>query len=301
MVNAKIIFIAGPTASGKSAAAINVAKLRDGEIVNADAMQVYADLAIITARPPPVDETQIRHHLYGTMDGGEACSAGHWARLAADCIADILARGKTAIITGGTGLYFKSLEEGLSPVPDIRAEVREQARLRREALGATAFREEVITRDPQMVRLPEGDAQRLLRAWEVFEATGETLTSFQERPREPMIEGPIEKAIILPERSELYQRCDARAAEMFSAGAMDEVRALMARALDPQFPVMKALGVPEITSLLRGEIDMGEALAMTQQNTRRFAKRQTTWFRHQTMGWPVHSSAQEVVQALTGE
>ncbi len=298
MVDACIIFIAGPTASGKSAAALDVAQLRGGEIVNADAMQVYSDLRIVTARPSEHEEALVPHHLYGVLDGGEACSAGRWARLAADCIKDILTRGKTAIVTGGTGLYFKSLEEGLSPIPDIPPEVRLAAAARREKIGPAAFRDEVIARDPAMARLPEGDAQRLLRAWEVIEATGETLSSFQRLPRTPMIEGRIEKAVILPEREVLYKQCDARAATMFAAGAIEEVRMLCARDLDPSLPVMKALGVQEIAELIRSEITHDEALAKLQQNTRRFAKRQTTWFRHQTPGWPVYEAAKAMLSGL---
>ncbi|NOX95599.1 MAG: tRNA (adenosine(37)-N6)-dimethylallyltransferase MiaA [Alphaproteobacteria bacterium] len=298
MVDARIIFIAGPTASGKSAAALGVAKARGGEIVNADAMQVYSDLRIVTARPSEEDEALVPHHLYGVFDGGEACSAGRWALLAADYIKDILGRGKTAIVTGGTGLYFKSLEEGLSPIPDIPPDVRLAAEARREKIGPSAFRDEVIARDPVMARLPEGDAQRLLRAWEVIEATGDTLSSFQNLPRAPLIDGPIEKAIILPERKALYERCDVRAAAMFVAGAIEEVRMLCERGLDPSLPVMKALGVQEITGFIRGDLTSGEALAKLQQNTRRFAKRQTTWFRHQTRGWPLYETAHEALTVL---
>jgi tRNA dimethylallyltransferase len=301
MENARIIFIAGPTASGKSAAALGVAEARNGEIVNADAMQIYRDLRVLTSRPSLEDEALVPHHLYGVLDGGEACSAGRWARMASDCIEDIHARGKTAIITGGTGLYFKALEEGLSSIPETPPEIREKARLRREALGPAAFRDEVIERDPAMARLPEGDAQRLLRAWEVIEATGKPLSSFQDFPREPLIEGPVDKAIILPAREALYGNCDARAENMFSTGAVEEVRALCARSLDPSLPVMKALGVPEIAGAIRGEISRDAALALVQQNTRRFAKRQTTWFRHQARGWPQYDMGQAAVEALSAQ
>jgi tRNA dimethylallyltransferase len=301
MENARIIFIAGPTASGKSAAALGVAEARNGEIVNADAMQIYHDLRVLTSRPSLEDEALVPHHLYGVLDGGEACSAGRWARMASDCIEDIHARGKTAIITGGTGLYFKALEEGLSPIPETPPEIREKARLRREALGPAAFRDEVIERDPAMARLPEGDAQRLLRAWEVIEATGKPLSSFQDFPREPLIEGPVDKAIILPAREALYANCDARAENMFSTGAVEEVRVLCARSLDPSLPVMKALGVPEIAGAIRGEISRDAALAMVQQNTRRFVKRQTTWFRHQAREWPQYDAGPAAVEALSAQ
>ena len=298
MVNARIIFIAGPTASGKSAAAVEVARVCGGEIINADAMQVYRDLRIVTARPSGEDEAEVPHHLYGVLNGAEACSAGRWAHMAADCIHDILGRGETAIVTGGTGLYFKSLEEGLSPIPETPPGVRLAAKARREAIGPAAFRDEVIARDPAMARLPEGDAQRLLRAWEVREATGKTLSSFQTLPRTPLIDGPVKKAVILPEREALYAQCDSRAASMFATGAIEEVRMLCERGLDPSLPIMKALGVQEITGLLREELGRDEALALLQQNTRRFAKRQTTWFRHQARDWPQYETAQAALSAF---
>jgi len=292
------LFIAGPTASGKSAAALALARETNGEIVNADAMQVYRDLRIVTARPAPADERAVPHRLYGVLDGAERCSAGRWARMAAGVVADIRARGKRPVLVGGSGLYFRALAEGLSPIPETPPEIRAAAQARRERLGAAAFREEVVARDPAMARLPDGDAQRLLRAWEVVEATGEPLSHFQSLPRAPLIDGPVVRAMIDPPRETLYARCDARAASMLEAGAVEEVRALLARGLDPALPVMKALGVPEIAGLLRGEISRGDALARLQQNTRRFAKRQTTWFRHQAADWPRYDSAEALVRGL---
>ena len=176
MADAKTVFIAGPTAGGKSAAALALARRIGGEIVNADAMQVYRDLRILTARPSDADEAAAPHHLYGALDGAEACSAGRWARMAAVIINEIAARGRTAIVTGGTGLYFKALEEGLSPIPETPPAVRAEAQARREELGPAAFRAEALARDTAMAHLPEGDAQRLLRVWEVFEATGKPLS-----------------------------------------------------------------------------------------------------------------------------
>lgn len=299
MKKARIIFIAGPTASGKSSAALRMAAALDGEIINADAMQIYKDLRTVTARPSEDEESRIPHHLYGVLDGAEACSAGRWVRLAVDCIDEISARGKAAILVGGTGLYFKALVEGLSPIPDVPAETRDAARARHDALGAAAFRDEVIVRDPAMARLPEGDTQRLLRAWEVFEATGAPLSSFQDMPRTPQLTKPVTKAVILPDRETLYVACNARAQEMFSAGAIDEVRALIARDLDSALPAMKALGVPEIALFLRGECEREEALELLQRNTRRFAKRQMTWFRHQAPDWPKYETPTEAIAGLT--
>lgn len=286
MEQAGIIFIAGPTAAGKSGAALAIADRLGGEIVNADAMQVYKDLRIVTARPSPAEEARAPHHLYGVVDGAERCSAGRWARMAAPIIEDIRARDRVAIIVGGTGLYFRALEEGLSPIPDVAPEIREMGKRRRGALGPDAFREEVITRDAAMARLPAGDAQRLIRAWEVFEATGQTLSDFQAMARTPMIAGPVRRVIVEPARETLYARCDARAATMLCDGAIDEVARLRDRGLDVDLPVMKALGVSEMFALLAGDCDDAACLAALQQSTRRFAKRQLTWFRNQAAQWP---------------
>ena len=294
MDGASVILIAGPTASGKSAAALALAKKLDGEIVNADAMQVYSDLCILTARPPTQEEAAIPHHLYGVLDGAERCSAGRWARLASETIRDILARGRPSIVVGGTGLYFRALEDGLSPIPEIPAAVRERAGERIKELGPAAFRAEVVARDPAMARLPEGDSQRLLRAWEVFEATGKPLSHFQTLPRTPLIESVASRIVIDPPRDVLYARCDARATAMLAEGAVEEARALIARGLDPALPVMKALGVAEIGAMLRGALTKDDALALLQQNTRRFAKRQLTWFRNQAADWPRAASADDV-------
>ncbi|WDI32059.1 tRNA (adenosine(37)-N6)-dimethylallyltransferase MiaA [Hyphococcus flavus] len=301
MNDAGVIFIAGPTASGKSAAALTLAQQTGGEIVNADAMQVYADLRIVTARPSSGDERLAQHHLYGVLDGAERCSAGRWAQMAVTAITDIHARGGTAIIVGGTGLYFRSLEEGLSPIPDVPIEIREAAKKRREDIGPAAFREEVIANDPVMARLPEGDTQRLVRAWEVFEATGKPLSYYQELPREPFLSNVSSRVVIEPSRETLYARCDQRAAQMLSEGAIEEVKSLIERGLDPSLPVMKALGVPEIAAFFSSEITREEALATLQQSTRRFAKRQLTWFRNQAAGWPRAGNADEIVKQITSD
>jgi tRNA dimethylallyltransferase len=287
MRDAQLYFIAGPTASGKSAAALALGTQTGGVIVNADAMQVYQGLRIITARPSEADEARVPHRLYGVLEPSERCSAGRWARMAADEIAAIHASGKPAIVVGGTGLYFKALLEGLSPIPDTPPAVREAARARRETLGAAAFRDEVIARDPGMTHLPEGDAQRLMRAWEVVEASGKTLTYFQSLPRTPLVSVDPQKTILAPPREKLYAQCDQRAEAMFAQGGVEEVEALLARRLDPQLPAMKTLGVPEIAAYLNGAMSREEALSALQQNTRRLAKRQMTWLRHQMEGWSV--------------
>ncbi|WP_411819772.1 tRNA (adenosine(37)-N6)-dimethylallyltransferase MiaA [Hyphococcus formosus] len=295
MSAANLIFIAGPTAGGKSAAALSVAEQLDGEIVNADAMQVYRDLRVLTARPSAEDEAKIPHHLYGVVDGATRYSAGIWAARAAQIIAEIQSRGKTAIVVGGTGLYFRALEEGLSPIPDTPQSAREEALDRWNKLGAEGFRQEVITTDPPMARLPVGDTQRLLRAWEVQKATGKPLSYFQALPRKPLVEEVSGRVIIVPVREALYANCDRRAAQMLEEGAIDEVRALMERKLDPAMPVMKALGVAELVSFLSGAADREATLSQLQQNTRRFAKRQMTWFRNQAAEWPqVHNGAEAI-------
>ena len=293
-----LIFIAGPTASGKSATATALAGALNGEIINADAMQVYNDLNIITARPTPGDEAIATHHLYGALDAAERCSAGRSSRLATVALDQCAAHGIVALVCGGTGLYFRALEEGLSPVPETPAAVRSLAQARRDALGPEAFRDEVVAQDPAMARFPAGDAQRLLRAWEVFSATGKPLSWHQARPRAPVVDNVDARIVIEPPRDILYARCDARAAMMMEEGAIEEVRALLARDLDPALPVMKALGVPEIAAMLRGETDAKTALEMLQQNTRRFAKRQLTWFRNQAPDWPRAESAEEAEGVL---
>ncbi len=298
MATSNVVFIAGPTASGKSGAALALAQKTGGEIVNADAMQVYRDLRILTARPSIEDETAVPHHLYGTLDAAGRCSAGRWARMAADAIAQINARGQIAIVAGGTGLYFKALEEGLSPIPDAAPEARARAIARRAAIGPAAFHAEVIANDPAMERFPASDAQRLMRAWEVFEGTGKPLSHFQAMARTPLIGAVTAKVVIAPPRACLYANCNARAAAMFTAGAVEEVRALLARGLDPALPVMKALGVPEISAFVRGETGQEEALSTLQQNTRRFAKRQMTWFRGQATDWPRAETLEAAAEIL---
>ena len=294
-----VVFIAGPTASGKSAAALAAAEAVGGEIVNADAMQVYRDLRILTARPSEAEEAKAPHHLYGVLDGRERCSAGRWARMAARVIEDVRRRGRPAIIVGGTGLYFRALEEGLSPIPDVPAAIRARAKARHGEIGAEAFREEVVARDPPMARLAVADTQRLLRAWEVHEATGRALSDYQSQSGTPLIEERPRKIVIEPDRDVLYGRCDERAAAMLEAGAVAEVEGLLARGLDPDLPVMKALGVSETADFLRGRSTRDEALAALQQTTRRFAKRQLTWFRNQAADWPRVAGVESAVAELS--
>ncbi|MEQ8934676.1 MAG: tRNA (adenosine(37)-N6)-dimethylallyltransferase MiaA, partial [Amphiplicatus sp.] len=244
--SANAAFIAGPTASGKSAAALMLAERLGGEIVNADALQVYADLDILSARPTPEEMGAVSHHLFGFLDGAERGSAGRWAREAARIIGEIEARGRIALVVGGTGLYFKALEDGLSPIPAIPDEAREEARATLEKLGAEAFRNELIARDPGAARIAPADRQRLTRSWEVLAATGRSFSAFQAEARAPLIGQARAKVVINPDRDALYAACDARFDRMLARGGLEEARRLMARNLPDHLPVMKALGAAEL-------------------------------------------------------
>jgi tRNA dimethylallyltransferase len=299
-VKKRVVFIAGPTASGKSAAALDLAEKIGGEIVNADAIQVYRDLEILSARPGADELARAPHHLFGFLDASARCSAGMWAREAAAAIADVHERGKAAIVVGGTGLYFRALEEGLSPIPDASEEAREAARRRLAELGPEAFRAEVVARDPAMARIAANDAQRLLRAFEIYEATGLPLSHFQEAPRQPLIGAVTARVVIEPDRQALYAACDARFDQMLEKGGLDEARRLAGRGLDPGLPAMKALGAAELIAHLTGAMTLDEAADLARRNTRRFAKRQITWFRHQAADWPRAAGPAAALAALAG-
>jgi len=281
------VLIAGPTASGKSALALRLAQATDGEIVNADALQVYRDLRVLSARPPPYEKALVPHHLFGVADAAETWSAGRWLTAAVEALGGIAARGRPAIVVGGTGLYFRALTDGLVEVPAIPAAARRTAREGFERLGEAAFRDELRRRDPAAeARIYPGDRQRLTRAFEVHEATGRSLSDWQAATT-PILEPGSWTAVALElDRAELYARCDARFQAMIAAGALEEVRALAARGLDPQLPAMKAVGMRELAAHLAGELSLEAAIAAAQQETRRYAKRQLTWLRQQTPDWP---------------
>ena len=281
-----VTLIAGPTASGKSALALALARDRGGEIVNADSMQLYADLRILTARPDAAETGLAPHHLFGIADAAEAWSVGRWLTAAREVLAGIAARGREAFVVGGAGLYFFALTRGLSEMPAVPAATRREAMSLFDAEGEAAFRDRLATIDPAAAaRISIGDRQRLTRAFEVFLATGRSLTDWQ-TPAAPLLPQGAWRALILePPRNELYARCDTRLAAMLDAGALDEVAALVARDLPPALPAMKALGVAPFAAHLRGDLTLAEALAAAQRDTRRYAKRQTTWFRNQTPDW----------------
>jgi tRNA dimethylallyltransferase len=275
------IVIAGPTASGKSALALAVARAFHGTVINADSMQVYRELRILTARPAPSDEATLPHRLYGVLPAAETCSAGRWRTLALAAIAEAEEAGRPPIVVGGTGLYLEALLRGLAPVPDIPAPARAAARAERDRLGAAGFHAALAELDPVMAeRLHPGDSQRVLRAFEVVSATGRSLADWQAAPAGPGLERPSLVLVLDPPRRALYARCDARFRRMVAEGGIDEARALLALGIDPDLPAMKAVGVPELARHLAGDCDLETAIAAAQQATRRYAKRQLTWLRH---------------------
>jgi tRNA dimethylallyltransferase len=290
------VVIAGPTASGKSAYAIALARVVGGEIVNADALQLYADLQIVSARPAAQEMKAVPHHLFGAWDGAQAASAALWRRQALAVIDAIWQRGHVPIIVGGTGLYLRALLDGLSNVPEIPEKIRTAVR----AMSTFDRAGALVREDPVMAaRLTPYDGQRLARALEVIRATGRSLCSFHGAKANGLTQSAqVIAARLLPDRALLYARCDARLAAMLDAGALDEVRALDARALSADLPVMKAVGVPELLAQVRGETDLATALAAAQQSTRRYAKRQYTWFRNQCADWELNLDLDQMVIIL---
>jgi len=279
-----VMMIGGPTASGKSALAAAVAAEWNGTVINADSMQVYRELCLLTARPRGAELKAVPHRLYGSLSGAEACSAGRWRDLAVAEVEAALGEGRLPILAGGTGLYLKAFAEGLNEIPVDPAELRAAARAELAEMGNAAFHARLAGRDPAMAaRLRSGDSQRLLRAWEVLAATGRSLADWQAEPTTP---APYRFArlCLLPPRQALYAVCDARLEAMVGQGVLDEVEALLALGLDPALPVMKAVGVPEFAAYLAGDCCLEDALARAQQATRRYAKRQMTWLRHQYIG-----------------
>jgi len=281
------VLIAGPTASGKSALALALAEKLGGTIVNADSMQVYANLRVITARPSPEEEARVQHVLYGHVDEAENYSVGRWSLDVAEALAGVAAQGRVPILVGGTGLYFKALTEGLAAVPPVPAEIRSQVRARLAAEGVAPLYAELIERDPVTAhRLMPLDRVRIARALEVILATGRSLSEWHQQGMAPLIDpARAVKIFVNRERGDLVSRIDARFATMLQAGALDEVRALAARHLDPLLPAMKAHGVPWLVRHLDGEISLDEAAEGARMDTRRYAKRQVTWFRGQMKDW----------------
>lgn len=285
-----LALIAGPTASGKSAVAVGIAKAlgergTNAVVINADSAQVYADLAVLSARPTEEEMDGVEHRLFGEWDGAEACSAVDWASRARDVIEECHADGAVPILVGGTGLYLKVLLEGIAPIPEIDAEVREVVRAMDTAAAYAALQIE----DPlRAAELKPGDSQRIARALEVKRSTGVTLGDWQQAKTGGIGDWvDLHPLVMLPERQWVYDRCDTRFAAMLDEGAIEEVEALIARKLSPELPVMRAIGVPEIAAMLGGEMSREDAIAAGSQATRRYAKRQFTWLRGQAPeDWP---------------
>ncbi|MFL6775967.1 MAG: tRNA (adenosine(37)-N6)-dimethylallyltransferase MiaA [Sphingomicrobium sp.] len=280
-----LVLIAGPTATGKSALALALAQQIGGVIVNADSAQVYRDLRVLSAAPPEDERIQVEHRLYGIQDGALPCSAAEWSAMARQEIHGIHESGRTPILVGGTGLYIRTLLNGIAPVPAIAPEVR--ARVRDTPLEENRAKLQAL--DPAAAaRLKAADTARINRALEVILSTGRTLGEWQQQ-LEGGIADKVELSplILLPPRKWLYARCDERFAHMIDEGAVSEVETLIARKLNPNLPVMRAIGVPELSAYLLGDKSLDEAVAAGQQATRRYAKRQYTWFAHQPpQGWP---------------
>ena len=277
------ILIAGPTASGKSALALDLARAHDGEVINADSMQVYDTLKILTARPDAVEMGGVPHHLYGAVPAGRAFSTGEWLRAVAPVLADIRARGRVPVFAGGTGLYFKALTDGLSEMPEVPPEIRAKWRCRLAEDGPWALHAKLGSRDPDMAdQLSASDGQRIVRALEIIDATGRSLASFQGGAGNGLVDPQrTRKLIVEPDRAVLHDRINRRFAAMFDEGAIEEVEALLNLGLSADMPVMKAIGVPQIAALLRGELTRDEVISQASAATRQYAKRQMTWFRNQ--------------------
>ena len=300
MAETPIWLIAGPTASGKSAIALALAHEIGGEIVNADSMQLYRDLRILTARPSAEDEAQAPHHLFGVADAAEAWSVGRWLNAALSSLKGIEARGRAAIVVGGTGLYFRALTLGLAVIPPTPATMRAKTQAEFDRVGEGSFRERLQSVDPAAAeRIAAGDRQRLTRAMEVYKATGRSLTDWQLSTTPPLARASWSGIVLTLPRAELYARIETRLDVMKQAGALKEVETLMARDLDPRLPAMKALGVESFASELAGFSTPSEALAKAKAETRRYAKRQISWFNHQAADWPRADASASMAAMLT--
>lgn len=279
----RIWLIAGPTASGKSALALRLAQAIGGEIINADSMQLYADLHVLTARPPREETLLASHHLFGVADAADGWSVGKWLDAARAALEDAALWRRPAIVVGGTGLYFRALTEGLADIPAVPREFMAELEAKIGAAGELALRPRLAKVDPiAEARIERGDLQRLWRAVSVAEFTGRPLSAWQADTQPTLAPGSWRAVALEPPREALYARCNARMEAMIAGGALEEVRALAARGLDPALPAMKAVGVREFSQYLAGTLTLEAALTRAQQETRHYAKRQMTWLRNQT-------------------
>ena len=277
-----VVVIAGPTASGESALALGLAEELGGTLINADSQQRYRDLPILTARPTPEEMTRAPHRLFGEMAPLESGTAGEWALTAATEIRAAFAEQRLPIIVGGTGLYLRALMQGLAEIPDVPADVRAATRKRLDDIGNAAFHAQLAVRDPVIAaRLAPGDAQRMLRAWEVVEATGTPLSEWQQSTTTPPVAARFVKVLLMPTRADLNAACDARFDAMMARGAVHEVETLLGSGVPRTAPVMRALGAGDLATYLAGEVELSTATAAAKLVTRRYVKSQTTWFNHQ--------------------
>ncbi len=297
----RIVLIAGPTASGKSALALALAARLNGVVINADSMQVYRDAPIVTAQPSVDEQAQVPHRLYGVVPAATAYSTGRYIDDARAVLAELAANDRSAIIVGGTGLYFKALLDGLSPVPAIPPDIRTRCRALAETSGVAAVREALGKVDPDIVaRLGATDGQRLVRALEVFEATGRPLSDWQRSPGRPIVDAEAAvKLVVDRPRAELQARADRRFDHMLRAGALDEMRTLSTLSLSPELPLMRALGIRPLLDHLAGKRSFEDAVAAGKLETRQYIKRQQTWLRRHMMSWTQLSTQQtENVDAI---
>lgn len=295
------ILIAGATASGKSKLALDLARVHGGCIINADSMQVYRELRILTARPSCEDEANAPHRLYGHVSALEGYSAARYVEDAARAIQEVKSLGLRPIFAGGTGLYFKALLEGLSPIPAIAEDVRSHWRAEAEVKGGPALHAVLALRDPVMAaRLAPADTQRIVRALEVLEATGRSLAEWQEQPGTPVLGERVVKLLVSRPRAQMHARADARFDAMIAAGALEEAAALDTLRLDARLPAMRALGVAPLIAAARGEVPLEQAIAQAKAETRQYIKRQETWFRKYMISWMSISAKQLESPAAIG-
>jgi tRNA dimethylallyltransferase len=301
MTEPRALLIAGPTAAGKSALALALAERLGGVVINADSMQVYAELRVMTARPSADDERRVPHRLYGHIGAADAYSAGRYARDAAIAIREVQAGGGVPIVVGGTGLYFRALTVGLAPIPEIAPDIRDRWRQAGARMAPEALHRLLAGRDPLTAsRLRPTDPQRLVRALEVLEATGRPLADWQREKGEPVIEPATALRLVVDRpREELYARIDGRLEAMIADGGLDEVGRLAALGLDPALPAMRAVGVPPLLAHIAGKIDREEAVRQAKRDTRHYVKRQQTWLKRNMVSWRM--AGEKLMERLLSE
>jgi tRNA dimethylallyltransferase len=285
----RLTLIAGPTASGKSRLALEMAERTGAVIINADSQQLYADLRVLSARPSIEDEARAEHRLYGVADAAESWSVGRWTRAVMPLLGELAAQDRPVLLVGGTGLYFNALTRGLADIPAVPDAVRNAVQAAYDLEGEAAFRRRLAEVDPTAAAaITPGDRQRLIRALAVARATGRSLSDWKADTKPLLTPTSYDALVVEPPRDRLYANCDARVSLMIDNGAVDEVRNLLARNLDPALPAMKAVGVPELAAHLSGKTSLDQAVAAIRLSTRHYAKRQLTWFRNQTSEWARH-------------